>query len=51
MPFSCFDCIKKTKDDDLRKPLHILYCFDCNKFFPTRKLYKKHMKKYHSNKI
>ena len=41
------NCIKKTKDDDLSKPIHIFYCFDCKRYFYTKKQYDKHMKKNH----
>ena len=42
----CCSCCKK--DDNLREPLHNLYCFECGKYFKTVKELRDHQKKYHN---
>ena len=42
----CCSCCKKG--DNLREPLHNLYCFECGKYFKTVKELNDHQKKYHN---
>ena len=41
---------KKKKKDDLRKPIFILYCHKCKKYFTDEKKYNKHLSKVHGEK-
>ena len=41
-------CCGYCKKDDMREPLHNLYCFECGKYFKTVKELKDHQKKYHN---
>ena len=43
----CFPCRKKG---ELDKPIFILYCFECSRYFYTRSDYDKHMKRNHGLK-
>ena len=42
----CFKCCCKLKDD-IREPIHNLYCFECGKYFRTVKELEEHKKKEH----
>ena len=33
----CLNCCCKLKDDDIRIPIHNLYCFECGRYFKTVK--------------
>jgi len=46
--FCCSYCKKK---DDLKTPLHNLYCFNCGKYFNSEKELEDHQKKYHKNNL
>ena len=37
----------KKKKDDLKKPIFLLYCHKCKKYFTDEKKYNKHLSKVH----
>ena len=37
----------KKKTDDIRKPIFLLYCHKCKKYFTDEKKYNKHLTKVH----
>ena len=43
----CLNCCCKLKDDDMRMPIHNLYCFECGRYFKTVKELEEHKKKEH----
>ena len=46
------NCCCKLKEDNLREPIHKLYCFQCGTYFKSVKELEEHKKKVHktSNK-
>ena len=46
----CCNFKKKKKKDDLRKPIFILYCHKCKKYFTDEKKYNKHLSNVHGEK-